>query len=160
MKLATKARYGVTAMMDLAINENIRPVTLADISQYQGISLSYLEQLFAKLRSRDLVRGVRGPGGGYRLARSASEISIAQIVSAINDTEDKSSSESMHTSNAEKADTLNDMWDKLSGQIYQFLDGITLDQFVKEGAAGGSLTGKLSKTGSPDSDVEDSQAIA
>lgn len=160
MKLATKARYGVTAMMDLAINENIRPVTLADISQYQGISLSYLEQLFAKLRSKDLVRGVRGPGGGYRLARSASEISIAQIVAAINDMEEKSPSESIHTSNVQKSETLNDMWDNLSGQIYQFLDGITLDQFVKEESTDGSLTGKLSKTGTSDSDTEDSKAIA
>ncbi len=69
MKLSTKARYAVTAMMDLALHENSNPVTLADISHYQGISLSYLEQLFAKLRKQGLVRGVRGPGGGYRLAR-------------------------------------------------------------------------------------------
>lgn len=159
MKLATKARYGVTAMMDLAINENVRPVTLADISQYQGISLSYLEQLFAKLRSKDLVRGVRGPGGGYRLARSASEISIAQIVSAINDMEENHSSESTHPAKGDKADTLNGMWDTLSNQIYQFLDGITLDHFIKTEAAG-DLTGKLSKTGTIDSGSEDSQEIA
>ena len=147
MKLATKARYGVTAMMDLAINENVRPVTLADISQYQGISLSYLEQLFAKLRSKDLVRGVRGPGGGYRLARPANEISIAQIVSAINDMEDQNSSDNSQTTKNNKAEKLNTMWGSLSQQIYQFLDGITLDQFAK-GSETGDLTGKLSKTSS------------
>ena len=68
MKLSTKARYAITAMMELALNENTKPVTLADISEYQKISLSYLEQLFAKLRAKGLVRGVRGPGGGYHLA--------------------------------------------------------------------------------------------
>lgn len=159
MKLATKARYGVTAMMDLAINENVCPVTLADISQYQGISLSYLEQLFAKLRSKDLVRGVRGPGGGYRLARPASEISIAQIVSAINDIEESATTDSSsHVTKNDKAEALSTMWNSLSQQIYQFLDGITLDQFAK-GESAGDLTGKLSKTGSQGSDAE-TQAIA
>ena len=82
MKLSTKGRYGVTAMMDLAIHDNAGPVTLADISQCQGISLSYLEQLFSKLRKANLVEGVRGPGGGYRLSRPAEEINIAEIISA------------------------------------------------------------------------------
>ena len=85
MKLSTKARHAITAMMDLAINDNYKPVTLADISQCQGISLSYLEQLFAKLRKSDLVVGVRGPGGGYRLSRSPNEISVAQVISAIDE---------------------------------------------------------------------------
>jgi len=84
MRLSTKGRYSVTAMLDLAIHDRAGPVTLADISQCQGISLSYLEQLFAKLRSDGLVKGVRGPGGGYRLAKPASEISIASIISAKN----------------------------------------------------------------------------
>lgn len=161
MKLATKARYGVTAMMDLAINENVSPVTLADISQYQGISLSYLEQLFAKLRSKGLVRGVRGPGGGYRLARSADEISIAQIVAAINDMEEPGSSDISHEVKSGKGETLNAMWDSLSNQIYQFLDGISLSQFTKDTSTGSTdLTGKLSKTGSSDSQAEDSKATA
>ena len=86
MKLSTKARHAITAMMDLSINDKYRPVTLADISQCQGISLSYLEQLFAKLRKGGLVVGVRGPGGGYRLARSPHAISVAQVISAIDET--------------------------------------------------------------------------
>ncbi|MBT8112379.1 MAG: Rrf2 family transcriptional regulator, partial [Gammaproteobacteria bacterium] len=85
MKLSTKARHAITAMMDLAINDNYKPVTLADISQCQGISLSYLEQLFAKLRKSGLVVGVRGPGGGYRLSRSPNEISVAQVLSSIDE---------------------------------------------------------------------------
>ena len=80
MRLSTKGRYAVTAMMDLAIHESKGPVTLADISDCQDISLSYLEQLFSKLRRKNLVRGVRGPGGGYQLARPATEITIAAII--------------------------------------------------------------------------------
>jgi len=83
MKLSTKGRYAVTAMLDLAIHEGSGPVTLADISRCQGISLSYLEQLFARLRRRRLVRGVRGPGGGYRLARGANSITVAEVIAAV-----------------------------------------------------------------------------
>jgi Rrf2 family iron-sulfur cluster assembly transcriptional regulator len=131
MKLSTKARYAVTAMMDLALHENARPVTLADISQFQGISLSYLEQLFAKLRRQGLVRGVRGPGGGYRLSRPASEISIAEIVKAINDDSEEQVFKSSTTGEkADERDMLEQMWDALSHRIYDFLDGISLDDFI------------------------------
>ena len=154
MRLTTKGRYAVTAVLDLSFHQHEGPVSLADISNRQGISLSYLEQLFAKLRSKGLVRGVRGPGGGYRLARSAGEISIAQIVAAINDMEDAGSEVSTQQAGENpKAEVLNAMWDDLSGQIYQFLDGITLDQFAKEE----SKTGKLSKTGSTVSEVDEHQ---
>ena len=85
MRLSTKGRYGVTAMMDLAIHDNAGPVTLADISQCQGISLSYLEQLFSKLRKHGLVDGVRGPGGGYKLARSPENITVAEIIAAVDE---------------------------------------------------------------------------
>ena len=85
MKLSTKGRYAVTAMMDIALHEKVGPVTLADISQCQGISLSYLEQLFSKLRRNGLVKGVRGPGGGYRLAKPASEISVADIIDSVDE---------------------------------------------------------------------------
>src|SRR5258705_6499983 len=85
MKLTTKGRYAVTAMLDLAIHYDDGSVTLGDIAARQGISLSYLEQLFAKLRRSGLVDSVRGPGGGYSLSRSPSEISVAQIVLAINE---------------------------------------------------------------------------
>ena len=83
MKLSTKGRYTVTAMLDLALNDGKNPVTLAEISQCQGISLSYLEQLFARLRKAGLVAGVRGPGGGYVLNKPYSEITIGDIVEAI-----------------------------------------------------------------------------
>ena len=85
MKLTTKGRYAVTAMLDLAIHAKESPVPLADISQRQGISLSYLEQLFAKLRKQGLVDSARGPGGGYRLSRVSSDISVAEVISAIDE---------------------------------------------------------------------------
>ena len=88
MKLSTKGRYAVTAMMDLAINDREGPVTLSDISGWQGISLSYLEQLFSKLRKARLVEGVRGPGGGYRLGKPADKISIAKIILAVDESID------------------------------------------------------------------------
>ena len=133
MKLSTKARYAITAMMDLALHEQTRPVTLADISQNQGISLSYLEQLFARLRSYGLVRGVRGPGGGYRLAKTSAEISIAEIVGAIND---KNNMPQLSEPEGPDANDLTDkammdlMWNELSCRIYHFLEDQSLDQFV------------------------------
>ena len=134
MKLSTKARYAVTAMMDLALHENSNPVTLADISHYQGISLSYLEQLFAKLRKQGLVRGVRGPGGGYRLARPASEISIAEVISAINEEDEQVFKGPSTAEDRGERGLLEEMWSDLSGKIYGFLDNMTLDQFVRANA--------------------------
>jgi Rrf2 family iron-sulfur cluster assembly transcriptional regulator len=148
MKISTKARYAITAMMDLALHENAKPVTLSDISQYQGISLSYLEQLFAKLRAGDLVRGVRGPGGGYRLSRPAREISIAAIVTAIND-KDEIIFKEANTSRRDvlgERDKLAGMWSNLSGKIFDFLDGVTLHDFVAEamqGESGSSIVDKI-----------------
>ena len=88
MRLTTKGRYAVTAMLDLALHSGSGPVSLSDISARQGISLSYLEQLFAKLRKADLVKSVRGPGGGYCLGAHESQIFIAQIVDAVYDSVD------------------------------------------------------------------------
>lgn len=144
MKLSTKARYAITAMMNLALHEKDHPVTLADISQHQGISLSYLEQLFAKLRTQGLVRGVRGPGGGYRLSRTASEITIAEIVSAINEPEkvisdnEEITSESTAPVVSGEREALDQMWDQLSGRIYAFLNEISLAEFVQSGGADAS----------------------
>lgn len=138
MKISTKARYAITAMMDLALHENTKPVTLSDISQYQGISLSYLEQLFAKLRTNGLVRGVRGPGGGYRLSRSAAEITIADIVAAINEKEDIIFKE-VNTARQEvlgERNKLTDMWSELSTRMHDFLSEITLQEFVADSQAG------------------------
>ena len=88
MKLTSKGRYAVTAMLDVAIKEHNGPVPLAEISERQGISLSYLEQLFSKLRQKGLVSSVRGPGGGYKLGKSKSEISVSMIIDAVNESVD------------------------------------------------------------------------
>jgi len=130
MRLSTKGRYGVTAMMDLAIHDNAGPVTLADISQCQGISLSYLEQLFAKLRKSGLVEGVRGPGGGYRLSRPADQISIAQIITAVDEKVDITNcGQEGNCQDGERCLT-HELWVELSNRLYEFLQGITLAQFA------------------------------
>ena len=133
MKLSTKARHAITAMMDLAINDNYKPVTLADISQCQGISLSYLEQLFAKLRKSGLVVGVRGPGGGYRLSRSPNEISIAQVISSIDENVQPQEEHSELTVQAQFDDRCitHHIWDELSTKIYNYLDGVSLGEFTQ-----------------------------
>lgn len=131
MKLSTKARHAITAMMDLALNDKVRPVTLAEISQSQGISLSYLEQLFAKLRKNGLVIGVRGPGGGYKLSRDPSEISVAQIISSIDEYRSQvSQPDSSVESTLEKKYVTHVLWDELSEKIYSFLNSITLAEFT------------------------------
>lgn len=132
MKLSTKGRYAVTAMMDLALHETRGPVTLADISRCQGISLSYLEQLFAGLRRRGLVSGVRGPGGGYRLARPAGEITVADVIVAVDENVDATRCRGRENcQNGERCLT-HDLWSELSARIYSFLDGITLADLAAE----------------------------
>jgi len=131
MRLSTKGRYAVTAMLDLAIHHDEGPVTLADISGAQGISLSYLEQLFARLRKEGLVEGLRGPGGGYRLSRPPAEISIAEVIDAIGEGVDATScGGSEDCQNGERCLT-HTLWQKLGSEIYTFLDGITLAGFLK-----------------------------
>lgn len=130
MKLSTKGQYAVTAMMDLAIHDKMGPVTLADISVCQGISLSYLEQLFAKLRKEKLVEGVRGPGGGYRLAKSADEITVAQIMTAVDESVDITRCNGQGDCQDGERCLTHQLWDDLSSRIYSFLDGITLAQFA------------------------------
>jgi Rrf2 family iron-sulfur cluster assembly transcriptional regulator len=132
MKLSTKARHAITAMMDLAINDNYKPVTLADISQCQGISLSYLEQLFAKLRKSGLVVGVRGPGGGYRLSRSPSEISVAQVISSIDENVQPQQEHSELSVQFDDRCITHHIWDELSTKIYNYLDGVSLGEFTQK----------------------------
>jgi Rrf2 family iron-sulfur cluster assembly transcriptional regulator len=131
MRLSTKGRYAVTAMMDIAIHEKLGPVTLADISQCQGISLSYLEQLFAKLRKRGLVEGVRGPGGGYRLARPPAGITVADIISAVDERVDATRCGGREDCQEGRCCLTHQLWSDLSQQIFSFLEGITLAQFVE-----------------------------
>lgn len=130
MKLSTKGRYAVTAMMDLAIHDKIGPVTLSDISVCQGISLSYLEQLFAKLRKEQLVEGVRGPGGGYRLSRPADQVTVAQIISAVDESVDVTRCGGQGDCQDGERCLTHQLWDDLSQRLYSFLDGITLAQFA------------------------------
>lgn len=131
MKLSTKGRYAVTAMLDLTLHQDRGLVTLADISHGQGISLSYLEQLFARLRRGHLVTGVRGPGGGYRLARPAREITVADIIVAVDENADAANYGSEGKPNGEHCLT-HDLWSELSAQIYGFLNGITLADLASE----------------------------
>lgn len=125
MKLSTKSQHAVTAMIDLALNDNVRTITLAEISKNQGISLSYLEQLFAKMRKAELVSGVRGPGGGYRLARKPYEITIAQIINSIDE-----KSKSFPTEPREQPYVSHSMWSILSLKINEFLNQMTLADFT------------------------------
>ena len=130
MRLTTKGRYAVTAMLDLALNQDRGAVTLQDIALKQEISLSYLEQLFAKLRGNGLVKGTRGPGGGYRLAQSAEVISVAAIISAVDEKSDMTRcGGEANCQDGEKCLT-HELWTELSQEIYKFLDGITLSNLV------------------------------
>lgn len=132
MRLTTKGRYAVTAMLDLAVHAINGPITLADISQRQGISLSYLEQLFAKLRKNDLVTSARGPGGGYRLSREADAINVAEIITAVDEKVDATRCERQgDCQNGEKCLT-HQLWIDLSDQIFDFLENISLGKLVTD----------------------------
>lgn len=146
MKLSTKGKYAVTAMLDLALNAREgRKVTLADISEMQGISLSYLEQLFARLRRARLVQGTRGPGGGYVLARTPHHISIAQIVSAVDERGDNPKGEGKEHSPSGERSLTHELWGDLSQDIYSFLDGITLGALVDRRLATEASSGAKTK---------------
>jgi len=132
MRLTTKGRYAVTAMLDLAVHAINGPITLADISQRQGISLSYLEQLFAKLRKNELVTSARGPGGGYRLSREANAINVAEIITAVDEKVDATRCEREgNCQNGEKCLT-HQLWMDLSDQIFTFLENISLGKLVED----------------------------
>lgn len=131
MRLTTKGRYAVTAMLDLAIHANDSPVPLADISQRQGISLSYLEQLFARLRRQGLVKSARGPGGGYRLNRVPDDIAIVEILNAIDEKIDATRCEGRGDCQNGQSCLTHDLWSDLSKQISDFLSGISLGQLVE-----------------------------
>ncbi len=130
MKLTTRGRYAVTAMLDLAINGDKNPVSLTDISNRQEISLSYLEQLFAKLRRGQLVISSRGPGGGYRLARSDTHIFVAEIIDAVDESVDVTSCRGKGDCQGGKTCLTHHLWEDLSGQIHDFLSRISLGDLV------------------------------
>jgi Rrf2 family transcriptional regulator, iron-sulfur cluster assembly transcription factor len=137
MRLTTKGRFAVTAMLDLAINGGKGPVTLAGISQRQSISLSYLEQLFGKLRRHTLVGSVRGPGGGYMLARELDKLSVADIVTAVDEPLDATQCGGKENCRDERRCMTHDLWAKLNDKMYEYLDSVKLSDLVAEQAARG-----------------------
>ena len=130
MRLTTKGRYAVTAMLDLAIHADRGPISLADISQRQEISLSYLEQLFAKLRKNALVSSVRGPGGGYKLQRASEAIFIAEIIDAVNESVDTTKCQGAGDCQGGETCLTHYLWEDLSEQIHGFLQNISLADLV------------------------------
>jgi Rrf2 family iron-sulfur cluster assembly transcriptional regulator len=130
MKLTTKGRYAVTAMLDLALHQAEGPITLADISERQGISVSYLEQLFARLRKKGLVESTRGPGGGYRLSRDGGQIAVADVISAVDEKVDATRCGGKVNCQQEQQCLTHDLWMDLSHQIQAFLSSITLSDLV------------------------------
>ncbi|MDH5300388.1 MAG: Rrf2 family transcriptional regulator [Gammaproteobacteria bacterium] len=132
MKISSKGRYAVAAMMDLALNENKGPITIADISEKQNISLSYLEQIFADLRKGGLVRGTRGPGGGYRLARHPENISVAEIIDVLNEKRPRLSTED------ERYEPYQ-LWARLSHRMHDFLAEISLQECLQNGGLPGDV---------------------
>lgn len=124
MKLSTKGRYAVTAVVDVVMHQERQPVTLAEISERQAVSLSYLEQLFSQLRRAGLVQGMRGPGGGYRLARPANAVSVAEVIVAV-DGPVNTDSESCLT---------HELWGELSEQLHEMLSDISLASLAEREA--------------------------
>jgi Rrf2 family iron-sulfur cluster assembly transcriptional regulator len=131
MRLTTKGRFAVTAMLDLALHGADGPVTLSGISERQKISLSYLEQLFGKLRRRELVESVRGPGGGYHLARDASAVSVADIIRAVEEPLDSTQCAGRENCQDNHRCMTHDLWEELNTTVFGFLDGVKLSQLVE-----------------------------
>lgn len=130
MRLTTKGRFAVTAMVDLAMRDGLGPVTMAAISERQKISLSYLEQLFGKLRRSKIVESVRGPGGGYYLARPAEKITIAEIIVAVDEPLDATSCGGKGDCHDERQCITHDLWMGLNEKIYDYLASVTLRQLI------------------------------
>ena len=132
MQLTTKGRYAVTAMLDLASNDTGKPITLDIISQRQNISLSYLEQLFAKLRRAELVKSVRGPGGGYLLDAEAKDINLTQIIEAVDENIDLRRCKGMNACHNGRQCISHQLWCEVSEQIRNFLNGKTLQMVIDD----------------------------
>jgi Rrf2 family transcriptional regulator, iron-sulfur cluster assembly transcription factor len=133
MRLTTKGRFAVTAMIDLAMRQDKGPVSLAAISQRQQISLSYLEQLFAKLRRQELVESTRGPGGGYRLGRAASDITVAHIISSVDEQMDATQCAGQENCQSDGTRCMtHDLWASLNTRMIDFLNSISLETLAKE----------------------------
>jgi Rrf2 family iron-sulfur cluster assembly transcriptional regulator len=132
MRLTTKGRFAVTAMLDLALHGAQGPVTLSGISERQRISLSYLEQLFGKLRRRELVESVRGPGGGYNLARDAALVTVADIIRAVEEPLDSTQCGGRENCHDSQRCMTHDLWEELNTTVYGFLESVKLSQLVEQ----------------------------
>lgn len=130
MKLTSKGRYAVTAMLDVALHSQKSPVPLADISERQEISLSYLEQLFARLRRQKLVVSIRGPGGGYLLGRDAKEIAVGEVIKAVDEPVDATRCQGNADCQGGQKCLTHNLWEDLSERIAMFLDGISLGELM------------------------------
>ncbi|WP_298436457.1 Fe-S cluster assembly transcriptional regulator IscR [Ottowia sp.] len=138
MRLTTKGRFAVTAMIDLALRQQSGPVTLAAISQRQQISLSYLEQLFGKLRRKELVESTRGPGGGYTLGREAGEITVADIILSVDEPIDATHCGGKENCHGDGGRCMtHDLWTSLNDHMVAFLEGVTLQSLVQDQLAKG-----------------------
>lgn len=152
MRLTTKGRFAVTAMIDLAMRQQNGPVTLAGISQRQRISLSYLEQLFGKLRRHALVQSTRGPGGGYTLARPMSEVSVADIIYAVDEPLDATQCGGKENCDNDQRCMTHDLWASLNRVMVDFLDSVSLQDLVEQQKA------RLAQQGSPAAVMVDGRA--
>ena len=131
MRLTTKGRFAVTAMIDVAMHNGNGPVTLAGVSERQKISLSYLEQLFGKLRRHGLVESVRGPGGGYNLARPADKVSVADVILAVDEPIDATQCGGKENCLDDKRCMTHELWANLNTHIFSFLRSVSLEQLVR-----------------------------
>ena len=132
MRLTTKGRFAVTAMIDLALRQHNGPVTLAGISQRQRISLSYLEQLFGKLRRHQLVESTRGPGGGYTLGRPAKDVTVADVIFAVDEPLDATQCGGKENCHDDQRCMTHDLWSNLNAKMVEYLDSVNLADLVEE----------------------------
>ncbi|MGE5171914.1 MAG: Fe-S cluster assembly transcriptional regulator IscR [Rudaea sp.] len=132
MRLTTKGRFAVTAMIDVALHGSNGPVTLAAISERQKISLSYLEQLFGKLRRQGLVESVRGPGGGYNLGRAPEEITVADIIVAVDEPIDATQCGGRENCHDDRRCMTHELWAGLNAHIFTYLRSVTLAELVRQ----------------------------
>jgi Rrf2 family iron-sulfur cluster assembly transcriptional regulator len=148
MRLTTKGRFAVTAMLDLALRQSAGPVSLSAISQRQQISLSYLEQLFGRLRKHELVDSTRGPGGGYRLARDAQDITIADIIVSVDEPLDATQCGGKENCGGHENQPCmtHDLWAALNQRMVDFLDSVTLKQLAEEQHAKGIVVREDNKS--------------
>jgi len=131
-RLTTKGRYAVTAMVELALNQDKGRISLAEIAERHGISQSYLEQLFAALRRQNLVDGTRGPGGGYRLGRPRAEISVADVIDAVDESVDATRCRGKRNCQGDHGCITHDLWEELSAQIRLYLSSVSLETVVNK----------------------------